>query len=186
MGSKNQHKTVSTIEAAIVAAFEPLHALHNFTNPMGDTGQGNEFPTDRGMEITLDMLANTVYRQLYGNLQGKTGDRFDNIKERLDRAEALMQAHIERYSGRTEELSVDPRTYELDHALRVATTRFECMKELLDGLRNTLEHFTQKKWAPREMTGANSTARKVQITEEMKAAALATINARIARQGAST
>jgi hypothetical protein len=180
--TKRRNISVSTIESSLIHTFERLHQLHQITNPnriqspSTDTGQEQSFPTDRGLEITLDMLANTIHRQLYGNLFSRGGDRFDNIKDRLDKAEQLVEAHMDRYGGDREGMTTDPRTYELAHALDVATARFESMKELLDGVVGTLEHFTQKKWEPRPMgNGQNASGRRIELTDEAKNAALASL-----------
>jgi hypothetical protein len=180
--TKRHNVSISTIEASLIHTFEKLHQLHQISNPnrfesaSTDTGQEKSYPTDRGMEITLDMICNTIHRQLYGNLFSRAGDRFDNVKDRLDKAEQLIEAHMDRYGGDREGMSVDPRTYELAHQLDLATARFEAMKELLDGMRATIEHFTQKKWEPRPMgTGQNTTGRRIEITDEAKTAALAAL-----------
>lgn len=182
-------KTVSTISTSLIATFDPVHNLHDLGGydrikaPSTDTGQ-ERAPADLGMIIPLDMVANTLHRQLYGRITGRNGQSYDNIKERMDRYETMMQDHYQRYGNNPEAATADPRTYEIAYNLDIATARYEALKEFYDGVVATIEHFTQKKWEPRPMDGGNTAGKRVEITDELKAKALAALQRAAAKNSA--
>lgn len=161
----------------LISIFEPLHKLH-LTNPnrINDrqTDTGHDKGVDTGMRILIDMMANTVYRQLYGTLMGSNGE-IPNANERLKRADELWENHKERYAGDLEAMTADPRTYELTHYYEMCSARCDAMQELLNGFKECFKTFTGEDWKPRPMGGTNGNGRKVELTEEAKAAALAAL-----------
>jgi hypothetical protein len=160
---------------ALIQIFEPITSALDANNDAQVDGMGHARPSteDAGNRIMLDQMANQVYRQLRGSINSKTGVKYDNVTERFLKSQEDMYAHTEKYSGDTDLIQSDPRTYVIGHWLLVNEARFHALTELLDGICLAYQEIVGKPWVFVEQAKRAEAASGAALTDSVKKAMLA-------------
>lgn len=183
--AKSPRKTnTNAISNAILDCMAPLVALLDRDYNDASTGikaMGHAQPStqDMGIKITMDSITAQVYRQVYGSISSSTGTRFDNLKERFEKAQMWMLDHSDKYAKNPEGLIDDPRTWELQQRLELAETKYNCFAELCTQFEIVFQALVGTDWEYIDRSKPAAPAKKPvrQMTDAERKAAIAKIEA---------
>ena len=153
----------------IIERFEKLLALLT-SNPSFGTDTGQERRTDGGIRVFLGGRCSNSHRQLYGDINTKTGQRIDNAKDRWDKSQAAVQALQEKYATDPDGLLADPQSAMLAHWATVNEERFNCYKDILADDMRIYKAVVGEDWVA-GATSQASAVRKIDpasLTQEQK------------------
>lgn len=162
------------LAAVIMTSLDPLiKALNSQVDEMGgeaaNLDTGNDLPStkDMGIRIVLGNIIQNLHNQCYGAINSKTGVKMPNAKEQFDSSEQRLAAMADRLTNGT--------TTEADlvtlHWFNINEARFNFLNDMISAYAEVYRKVTNEDWKPFERKDTPP----VELTEEMKAAAMASL-----------